>query len=103
MKPRILIISFDIPYPDNYGGVKDVWSRILLLTKLGYAVDVVSTYSNPDRLHTFERSSARQTIDLHLAFKRSAIKLISTGIPFAVAHRRLISSAIKTCAAQLTQ
>lgn len=38
MKNRIHIISFDIPYPANYGGVIDVFHKIRCLHQVGFEV-----------------------------------------------------------------
>lgn len=44
MKPKIHIVSFDVPYPADYGGVIDVYHRCKALTDFGYEV----------HLHCFE-------------------------------------------------
>ncbi|SFT84360.1 Glycosyl transferases group 1 [Lishizhenia tianjinensis] len=38
MKPKIHIVSFDVPYPADYGGVIDVYYRCKALTDFGYEV-----------------------------------------------------------------
>lgn len=35
---KLHIISFDIPYPANYGGVIDVYHKLLILSKLGVKI-----------------------------------------------------------------
>ena len=44
MKPKIHIVSFDVPFPADYGGVIDVYHRCKSLTDFGYEV----------HLHCFE-------------------------------------------------
>lgn len=42
--PGLHIVSFDIPYPPNYGGAIDVYYKILALHKAGYAITLHCTY-----------------------------------------------------------
>ena len=37
---KIHIVSFDIPYPPNYGGIIDVFYKIKTLFELGYEIDL---------------------------------------------------------------
>lgn len=50
MEKKIHIVSFDVPYPPNYGGVMDVYNRIKALHKNGYKI----------HLHSFEYGRGRQ-------------------------------------------
>lgn len=38
MKPSLHIVSFDVPYPADYGGVIDVFNRLKALYNAGYAI-----------------------------------------------------------------
>jgi glycosyltransferase involved in cell wall biosynthesis len=40
---RVLIVAHDFPFPPNYGGRVDMWSRIKLLHRMGVQVDVVAS------------------------------------------------------------
>ena len=40
---RILVVAMNFPYPPNHGSAIDVWTRILVLTDMGYSVDLLST------------------------------------------------------------
>lgn len=77
------IVSFDVPYPPNYGGVIDVYYKLKKLSELG--VDIY--------LHTFEYGRGKQKElekyckEVHYyARKKSAFHLISP-CPFIVKSR----------------
>ncbi len=47
--PRVHIVTFDVPWPDNYGGVIDVFHKIRHLHALGYEIHLHSfTYGRPE-------------------------------------------------------
>jgi polysaccharide biosynthesis protein PslH len=46
---RLLIVCPDFPYPDNYGGRKDIWNRIKLFFELGYYMDIICTVKENPR------------------------------------------------------
>jgi len=52
LNKNIHIVSFDVPYPPNYGGVIDVFYKIAALHKLGYKI----------HLHTYEYGRGKQKI-----------------------------------------
>lgn len=78
------IVSFDVPYPANYGGVIDVFNRIKALHKNG--IQII--------LHCFEYGRGEQeTLDKYCAqvhyYKRSKNPfLICSSYPFIVISRR---------------
>ncbi|MDQ3073022.1 MAG: glycosyltransferase family 1 protein [Bacteroidota bacterium] len=80
---RLHIISFDVPYPPNYGGVIDVYYKIKSLKELG--VDVI--------LHTYEYGRARSEELEALCYKvyyyrRKIYKdPVFTKLPYIVATR----------------
>ena len=49
-KQQLHIVSFDVPYPPDYGGVVDVWNRIVALNKVGFTIT----------LHCFDYGRGRQ-------------------------------------------
>ena len=56
MKLKLHIVSFDVPYPPNYGGVIDVFYKIKALHKLGVKIHLHTfTYGrgNPDELKQY--------------------------------------------------
>lgn len=48
---RLHIISFDIPYPPNYGGVVDVYFKLVELHRLGVEVILHCFYKEPKSIH----------------------------------------------------
>ncbi|MED5593611.1 glycosyltransferase [Janthinobacterium sp. P210006] len=65
----VLLICFDIPFPDNYGGVIDVWKRIVHLKKMGFTVHVISFYLSEKRLQAFNESEEGKLVDRHFPIK----------------------------------
>lgn len=54
MSKRILIVSFDTPYPTNYGGVYDVMAKIRFFKEHDYIVDLISVSLDTERVRIFE-------------------------------------------------
>jgi hypothetical protein len=81
---HVHIVSFDVPYPANYGGVIDVFYRIQALHKLGVKIT----------LHCFEYGRGEQKellkyVDRVFYYKRKRALLDSLGsTPFIVKTRR---------------
>lgn len=82
MNSRVLhIISFDIPYPPNYGGIVDVYYKILELRKQGIDIILHCFYKNlSDTKHL-------QSIckEVHL-YERKAFNIFNF-LPFIVSSR----------------
>lgn len=82
-KRHLHIISFDVPYPANYGGVIDVFYKIKALHEAGIAI----------HLHCFDYGRGRQ--DALLAYCNEVTyyqrlpvhKSISTSVPYIVGSR----------------
>jgi len=78
------IVSFDIPYPPNYGGVIDVFYKIKALSKLGV----------PIHLHTFEygRERADKLIEycesVHYYKRDTSAMLQLNRLPYIVISRK---------------
>ncbi len=89
MKRNVLVFSFDIPYPDNYGGAKDVWERILLLQMHDCIIDIISVFIDPKRLKQFETSLEREKVNLHCSFKVNYLNVLSINMPVSAAIRRI--------------
>ncbi|HKL04110.1 MAG TPA: hypothetical protein VJ911_10550 [Cryomorphaceae bacterium] len=80
----INIVSFDIPYPANYGGVIDVFYRIKALSELGVKIHLHCFYS--DRKESAELHKYCVTVTY---YKRSkSIFAALKKLPFIVASRR---------------
>ena len=81
---HIHIVSFDVPYPPNYGGVIDVFYKIKSLHKLGVKI----------HLHCFEYG--RKTDDtlnnycetVHYYERNMSITAFSFAVPFMVNSRK---------------
>lgn len=84
MSPHLHIISFNIPYPPNYGGVIDVFYKIKSLSQLGVNV----------HLHCFEygRQAAPELVSLCTSvnyYKREhSLKYYSSLRPYIVQSRQ---------------
>jgi glycosyltransferase involved in cell wall biosynthesis len=65
----VLVISPDVPFPDNYGGALDIWKRVVYLKSRGFLVHLVSLYRDESRLREFEASDQFKLVDAHLAVK----------------------------------
>lgn len=81
---QLNIISFDVPYPPNYGGVIDVYYKIKHLSNLGVEI----------HLHCFEYGRGQQkTLEKHCKTityykrKKGAKFLLST-LPYIVKSRQ---------------
>ena len=77
------IVSFDVPYPADYGGVIDVFNTIQTLHRLGIAV----------HLHCFEYGRGEQHVlkqyctEVHYYKRSTGHKGLSLNMPYIVASR----------------
>lgn len=84
MNKSIHIVSFDVPYPANYGGVIDVYYRILALSKAGYDI----------HLHCFDYGRGRQkkleelVQEVYYYQRKSLWKANASVSPMIVASRK---------------
>jgi hypothetical protein len=83
--PALHIVSFDIPYPANYGGIIDVYSQIQSLSKKGVSII----------LHCFQyKGKKRQPhleelcLEVHYYKRKTGVTGISTLLPYIVYSRR---------------
>lgn len=80
---KIHIVSFDVPFPADYGGVIDVFYRIKALSELGFEIT----------LHCFEYGRGQQielekyTSTVHYYRRKKSVKDIFKKKPFIVASR----------------
>jgi len=82
LKKRIHIVSFDVPFPADYGGVIDVFSRIKWFTENGWEVI----------LHCFEYDRPKapeleQFAKVHYYHRPKGIHKIISRLPFIVKTR----------------
>lgn len=83
MDKKLHIISFDVPYPPNYGGVIDVFFKIKALHKLG--IEII--------LHSFEYGRNKpveleQYCSKIYYYKRKSVLSVLSAKPFVVNSRR---------------
>lgn len=82
MKKRIHIVSFDVPFPADYGGVIDVFSRLKWFSKNGWEVV----------LHCFEYSRPKakeldELAEVHYYKRPRGINKLFSKLPFIVNTR----------------
>ncbi len=86
---NVLIISLDIPFPDNYGGAKDIWWRVKALERK-YNLDLISTYNDESRKTFFLNSEAKSIFSNVVFIKRTGFaRIFLTCLPYAVDSRRI--------------
>ena len=84
MSDSLHIISFDIPYPANYGGVIDVFYKVKALHEAGVKVHL-HCYEY-GREHSAELNEYCESVHY---YKRSTSKaLLLHGLPYVVVSRR---------------
>nr|WP_294905345.1 glycosyltransferase family 4 protein [uncultured Lacibacter sp.] len=83
MADHLHIVSFDVPYPADYGGVVDVFYKIKALHELGMNI----------HLHCFEYGRGRQPelekycVEVHYYPRQEGHKGFSLQLPYIVASR----------------
>jgi len=92
---RILVIAPDVPYPDDYGGAKDMWQRFQVLHEHGYRLSLVATYKRTARRAAFEESSQSRIFEDVLLFPSSRWRGLATVRPYAVGSRRLSATQVE--------
>lgn len=65
----VLVVSPDIPFPDNYGGALDIWKRIVYLKEVGFSIHLISLYRDESRLKEFHESEKINIVDVHVPIK----------------------------------
>jgi len=86
----VLVISPDVPFPDNYGGALDIWKRVVYLKSMGFLVHLVSLYRDDSRLKEFEASEQFNLVDVHVAVKyRPQFSLKMLWYPVAMTIRSI--------------
>ena len=88
--PReVLIVAFDVPFPDDYGGAKDTWRRLQLLAHHGYALSLVATYKDERRRAAFESSPESRMFRRFMLVRSSRWRGMASVYPYAVGSRAL--------------
>ncbi len=86
----ILIISLDTPYPDNYGGTKDIWQRLLLLKRAGHTLHLLACCKDERRHQIFADHERGQAMFASvLVLPTRGLASVLSVYPFGVASRKL--------------
>jgi glycosyltransferase involved in cell wall biosynthesis len=83
---RILVVANDFPYPPTHGAAIDMWARILILTKMGYSVDLrasVREMPDEDRMQAVREHVG----NLWVVPRRCGLRSILSLVPFQVRSR----------------
>jgi glycosyltransferase involved in cell wall biosynthesis len=104
-KKTILIVTFDLPFPDDYGGVKDVWGKIKFFQQFDYQIDLVAVYQDKSRLLPFEEYNNRYKIfNTYCCFEQKLKPLDLLSIkPVSMVYRKLSSVNLELCRQQLNR
>jgi glycosyltransferase involved in cell wall biosynthesis len=99
---NILVISLDSPFPDDYGGTKDIWARTNLLFQTGWSVDLVASYLDPRRKQVFLESGKAALFGHVFLFPRlSLVRGFLSSKPYDLVSRRLRNQDIEKLAATI--
>lgn len=82
---QLHIVSFDIPYPANYGGVIDVFYRIKALSKSGVVI-ILHCFQYGDRQP--QEPLEQWCSQVYYYKRKTGITGISTNLPYTVYSRR---------------
>lgn len=83
MERHLHIISFDVPYPDDYGGVIDVFHKIISLHRKGVHI----------HLHCFDYGRKEQAVlenyctSVHYYKRKTGLSGLSLRLPYIVSSR----------------
>ncbi len=85
---HINIISFDVPYPPDYGGVIDVFNRIKQLNKIGFSV-ILHCFDYNNRIDKESLRMLKQYCTKVYIYKRKkSLFFLLSSLPFIVISRR---------------
>ncbi len=89
-KLDVLVVSLDVPFPDDYGGAKDIWAQISLLLSVGWRVDLVATYLNKKRRETFSASRKENLFGHAFLLPRLPLaRCLFSVLPYDMVSRRI--------------
>lgn len=83
MSKRIHIVSFDVPFPPDYGGVLDVYLRAKALKQAGYSVVFHCYEYGRGRTHDFSEIAD----EIHYYDRKTGIKSLLSTLPYIVKSR----------------
>ncbi|MNJ88876.1 hypothetical protein D3C87_64340 [compost metagenome] len=83
MHKSIHIVSFDVPFPPDYGGVLDVYLRAKALKELGYSVILHCYEYGRGRTHGFSEIADQ----VYYYDRKNGVKSVFSNLPFIVKSR----------------
>ncbi|WP_341900621.1 hypothetical protein [Fluviicola taffensis] len=83
MNKQIHIVSFDVPFPPDYGGVLDVYLRAKGLKNLGYSVILHCYEYGRGRNHDFSEIAD----EIHYYDRKTGFKSLFSKLPYIVKSR----------------
>lgn len=83
MNKSIHVVSFDVPFPPDYGGVLDVWLRAKGLKKLGYSVILHCYEYGRGRNHDFSEIAD----EIYYYDRKNGVKSAISNLPYIVKSR----------------
>lgn len=83
MNKQIHIVSFDVPFPPDYGGVLDVYLRAKGLKNLGYSVILHCYEYGRGRNHDFSEIADK----IHYYDRKTGLKSLFSKLPYIVKSR----------------
>jgi len=97
---NLLVIAPDVPYPDDYGGAKDMWQRLQILHQHGHDLSLIATYKHESRRAAFEASPQSKIFKEAVLFRSSPWRGLVTVCPYAVGSRTLTPARVEQAAAR---
>lgn len=83
MSKSIHIVSFDVPFPPDYGGVLDVYLRAKALKELGYSVILHCYEYGRGRTHDFSEIADQ----VYYYDRKNGVKSVFSNLPYIVKSR----------------
>lgn len=83
MSKKIHLVSFDVPFPPDYGGVLDVYLRAKGLKKLGYSVILHCYEYGRGREHDFSGIAD----EIYYYDRKNGVKSVLSNLPYIVKSR----------------
>lgn len=83
MSKRIHIVSFDVPFPPDYGGVLDVYLRAKAFKELGYSVILHCYEYGRGRFHDYSGIAD----EVHYYSRKNGIRSALSNLPYIVRSR----------------
>lgn len=83
MSKKIHLVSFDVPFPPDYGGVLDVYLRAKELKGLGYSVILHCYEYGRGRTHDFSEIAD----EIYYYDRKNGVKSIFSNLPYIVKSR----------------